>query len=63
MQNGERNERMTKCITPNYEDGGYDVGKHEFDKNGWCIFCGYHKLESNPKEFQKFLVTLKGGRE
>jgi len=47
-----------KCVTPDYE-GGFDIRKHVFDKDGWCIFCGYHKLENNPKAFKKFLAKIK----
>lgn len=46
---------MSKCIYPDFE-GGYYVGKHNFDKDGWCCICGEHKLENNPKEFKKFLA-------
>lgn len=31
------------CWTPDYETGGYEVREHNFDKDGWCIFCGYNK--------------------
>lgn len=31
------------CWYPDYENGGFMVDKHIFDKNGWCIICGYNK--------------------
>jgi len=28
------------CYYPDW-DGGFITGKHTFDKDGFCIFCGY----------------------
>ena len=49
---------MKKCISPDYE-GGYEISEHSFDKKGWCCICGYHKLESDPEAFGKFLADEK----
>ena len=35
---------MKDCIYPDWE-GGYIVSKHKFDKDGFCIICGYKKEE------------------
>lgn len=31
-----------KWTYPDFE-GGYEIGKHNFDKDGFCIFCGEKK--------------------
>jgi len=34
-----RKERLSKCVYPDWE-GGYDIGEHNFDNEGFCIICG-----------------------
>jgi len=30
---------LGRCVYPDGE-GGFIIGKHSFDKDGYCIFCG-----------------------
>ena len=34
--------RSTKCVYPDWE-GGFHIGKHTWDKKGWCCVCGEKK--------------------
>jgi len=34
-----------KCVYPDW-CGGYEIGTHNFDKDGFCIICGKTKQQS-----------------
>jgi len=37
------------CLYPDWE-GGLIVGKHHFDKDGYCTTCGYKRKEMSKEE-------------
>ena len=40
MKNKDSKYWPNYCYYPDWE-GGFEVGKHKFGKDGSCIFCGY----------------------
>ena len=51
---------MNDCIYPDWE-GGYELGTHNFDKDGYCSICGKFnklKIQKELKMEQRSLGTI-----
>lgn len=42
-----------KCYYPDWE-GGYTVGEHSWDKEGWCSTCGDYDWNMDERPWDRF---------